>query len=80
VRRVTIDALFRRSGHGAHSDSGKPTEMMMSARWILAILAVVFAALAVFALVRSEGRWVPAAKTWTIIAVVFAVVSFFLLR
>lgn len=52
----------------------------MSAHWILAILAIVFAVLVVFRLVRNHGRWDPAAKTWTIIAVIFAIVSIVLSR
>lgn len=52
----------------------------MSARWILGVLAVVFAALAIVRLIRNQARWDPAAKTWTLIAVIFAIVSFVLWR
>ena len=52
----------------------------MSARWMLAALAGVFAVLAAYRLVRSKGRWDPAAKAWTIIAVIFAILGLFVLR
>jgi hypothetical protein len=52
----------------------------MSARWILVVAAAVFAVLVIFRLVRNRGRWDPASRTWTIIAVIFAIVSIFLLR
>jgi len=52
----------------------------MSARWILAVLAVAFAALVVFRLWRNQGRWDPAAKTWALITIIFAIVSVVLSR
>lgn len=52
----------------------------MSARWILGVLAVIFAALVVVRLIRNQARWDPAAKAWTLIAVIFAIVSFVLYR
>jgi len=52
----------------------------MSARSMLATLAVVFAVLVAYRLVRNKGRWDPAAKAWTIIAVIFAIVGLFVLR
>ena len=53
--------------------------VMMSARWILAAFAVVFGTLVAFRLLRTGGQWDPATKTWAIIAVIFGVVSAFLL-
>jgi hypothetical protein len=47
---------------------------MMGASWILTFVAAVLAALAVIRLVRNRGRWDTAARTWTLIAVIFIVV------
>jgi len=50
------------------------TALPVTARSILAMLALVFAALSLQRLVRTR-RWDSSARTWTWIAVVFAVVS-----
>ena len=47
----------------------------MSARWILGVLAIVFTVLAIVRLIRNQDRWDPAAKTWALIAVIFAIIS-----
>lgn len=49
----------------------------MDARWILGTLAVIFALMVLWRLRRTGGRWDPAARTWTLIAVVFAIVVVF---
>lgn len=51
----------------------------MSARLILAVLAVVFAVLAIIRFSRDH-RWDPASKTWALIAVIFTIVSLVLWR
>lgn len=51
----------------------------MNAGWILAAFAGVFATLVAIRLLRTAGQWDPATKTWAIIAVIFGVVSAFLL-
>jgi hypothetical protein len=48
---------------------------MMNAPSILGILAAVFALLVLVRLLRNGGRWDPAAKTWALIAAIFAIVS-----
>jgi hypothetical protein len=53
---------------------------MMNAQSILGILAAVFAVLVLVRLARNQWRWDPAARTWTLIAVVFAIVSVVLSR
>lgn len=53
---------------------------MMNAQSILGILAAVFALLVLVRLGRNRGRWDPAARTWTLIAVIFAIVSVVLSR
>jgi hypothetical protein len=50
------------------------TTLQVTARSILATLAVVFAALSLRRLLRTR-RWDSSARTWTWIALVFAVVS-----
>lgn len=52
----------------------------VTAQWILGSLAALFAVLVVVRLVRSRGRWDPAAKTWALIAVIFCIVSVVLSR
>jgi hypothetical protein len=52
----------------------------VTAQWILGTLAAVFAVLVVVRLVRTRGRWDPAAKTWALIAVIFCIVSVVLSR
>jgi formate-dependent nitrite reductase membrane component NrfD len=52
----------------------------MSAGWILASFALVFAVLIVVRLIRNGGRWDPAVRTWAIIVAIFAIVSVMLLR
>jgi hypothetical protein len=47
----------------------------VAAKYILAVLAVVFLATALMRLSRSGGIWHPQTKTWLIIAVIFAAVS-----
>jgi len=53
---------------------------MMNAQSILGILAAVFAVLVLLRLARNGGRWDPAARTWTLIAVIFGIVSVVLSR
>jgi len=53
---------------------------MMNAQSILGTLAAVFAVLVLVRLGRNGGRWDPAAKTWTLIAVIFIIVSVVLSR
>lgn len=47
----------------------------MLAKYILAVLAVVFVVLAAQRMVRDGGRIGPASRTWFIVAVVFGLVS-----
>lgn len=47
----------------------------MAAKYILAVLAVVFWLLSLGRIVRDGGRVGPAARSWLIIAVVFSAVS-----
>ena len=53
---------------------------MLNAQSILGLLAAVFAVLVVLRLVRNRGRWDSAAKTWTLIAAIFTIVSVVLSR
>ena len=47
----------------------------MLAKYILAVLAIVFLAIAALRLVRDGGRIRPASRTWLIVASVFGLVS-----
>lgn len=49
--------------------------MMWSAATILTVLAAVFALLVVMRLARQRGQWDAASRTWTLIAIIFAIVS-----
>ena len=49
----------------------------MTAKYILAILGVVFLVAAGVRLARDGGKIGPAAKTWLIIGVIFSAVSAF---
>lgn len=49
--------------------------MIVAAKWVLAVLAVVFLALGALRLARDGGRLAPASKTWLIVGFVFALVS-----
>jgi hypothetical protein len=44
-------------------------------KYILAVLAIIFLSAAAIRLLRTRNRADPAARTWLIIAVIFAVVS-----
>jgi hypothetical protein len=44
---------------------------------VLGVVAAILAALAVIRLVRNRGRWDVAARTWALIALIFALVVFF---
>ena len=50
----------------------------MAAKYILAILSVVFLLAAGLRLIRDCGRIAPASKTWLVVAVVFGAVSLWL--
>ena len=47
----------------------------MGAKYVLAILAVVFAAAAILRVVRDGGRVSAASRTWLIVTMIFALVS-----
>jgi uncharacterized membrane protein HdeD (DUF308 family) len=47
----------------------------MAAKYILAVLAVVFLIAAIVRLARTGGRNHPQTRTWLLIAAIFAVVS-----
>jgi hypothetical protein len=47
----------------------------MAAKYILAIVGVVFLLIAAVRLAKDRGRIGPAAKTWLIIGVIFVAVS-----
>lgn len=49
----------------------------MDPRWLLPLLAIVFAVLALVRRVRS-GHWHGAARTWVLIAIIFGAVSLWL--
>jgi hypothetical protein len=50
----------------------------MAAKYILAVLALVFLALAAFRMARDGGRIMPASRTWLLTGIIFAVVSGYL--
>lgn len=47
----------------------------MAARYILAVLSIVFVVAAVVRLQRDGGRFTPASKTRLLVATIFALVS-----
>lgn len=47
----------------------------MSARWVIGALAILFLILAAARIVRDGGRVEPAARTWLLIALIFAAVT-----
>jgi len=50
----------------------------VAARYILAALAVVFVVSAVLRLLRDGGHLTTASKTWLLVGIIFAGVSFWL--
>ena len=50
----------------------------MAAKYILAVLAVVFLVLAGSRITRDSGRVTPASRTWLLTGIIFAVVSGYL--
>jgi hypothetical protein len=50
----------------------------VAAKYILAVLAGVFLALAGFRIIRDGGQVMPASRTWLTIGIIFAVVSGYL--
>jgi uncharacterized membrane protein len=50
----------------------------VAAKYILAVLAVVFLALAATRILRDGGRIMPASRTWLLTGIIFSVVSAYL--
>jgi hypothetical protein len=50
----------------------------MAAKYILAVLAVVFLVLAVWRITRDGGHITPASRTWLLTGIIFGVVSGYL--
>jgi hypothetical protein len=52
--------------------------MPVAAKYVLAVLAVVFLLLAGFRITRDGGQIMPASRTWLLTGIIFAVVSGYL--
>jgi hypothetical protein len=50
----------------------------LAAKSILAVLAVVFLALAGLRIIGDRGRIMPASRTWLLIGIIFSIVSAYL--
>lgn len=50
----------------------------MAAKYILAVLAAVFLALASVRIIRNRAQITPASRTWLTIGIIFALVSGYL--